>query len=242
MELPLVNIVMSWYMPRDPQAAFARWEAAKQSMMSLRRYLEYPGPLRLIIADDGSDNPSLAEAMDGFIYWPLTISNAGRLGVGGAYNAAVELALQTSDIWLYLDDSFQLRDRLELSPWVRILGEDPRIGSIQLMEPRDGLHSGVVYGWGGKMGSTAPINAVLFAPYGYVNASRPALYHRRFRDYYGPDAEGTDGFGWEVARCDRYNERLIEDPSCPVIVHALHDPWLHTFTVELGGVKPGDGI
>lgn len=132
-------------------------------------------------------------------------------------------------VGMFVDD-WRLDADFDLTPWVDILlDDDPRnggpVGMVRLGPPHPWL-TGTIQtfpsGWGMRLDR-----------HHYAFGHRPALYHPRMRDAYGPFAEDVSAF-----ECERlYTERWCATPG-PDIVLALPSPWHHVESVELAGVEP----
>jgi hypothetical protein len=238
MILPPVTMVMTLYIP-PIEGGFGRLQVAKQTIMSWGRYLNYAGELRLHIADDTVRGFECTEELLQFSPWPTSISHTQGKGLGGALNEGARQALEVSPLFIYADDSYSLRDPLNLTSWARILTEfgepvngQKGIGAISLMPPRPEQRGGQVIEFGVE---TESVRAIRFERQGYTWNGRPFLYHRRFVEHYGVFPEGVSGYEWERI----YAERYVESPDGPEALQAIHDPWLHIWTVRLGDKPAG---
>lgn len=238
-ELPPITIVMTLYIP-PIEGGFGRLQTAKQTVQSWDRLLRYAGELRLHVADDTVEGWEATEDVAHYCHWPTSVSHTYGSGLGGALNAGMEVAYKTSPLWVYADDSYSLRDPLDLTPWATILmkygdpeGGQAGIGAIALMPPRPEQHGGQVVEF--AAGETETTRTVRFERHGYNWNGRPFLYHRRFTDYYGQWAAGVTGYEWERIGAERY----VSAPDGPCVLHACHDPWLHVWTVRLGDKPAG---
>lgn len=236
MKLPTLSLVMTLYMTADPNIRGPRHECAKQTLMTWARYLHYGGEVQVVIAND--TRPELEQReewgrdLDAYHPWQTIQVLTHGAGIGGALNGAFDVAFKDGPLALYADDSYQLRDHLDVTPWARVL-LGTGIGGISLMPPRGGLRGGAPHEH--LAGSTAYIRTLEFERYGYVWCGYPMLYHQRLMEHYGPMPAGVDGFTWERAIADKYNE----DPTGPPIHHASYNPWLHIAQAELGDKPAG---
>jgi len=233
MEFPPVTLVMTVYIP-PIEGGFGRLQCAKQTVASWARNLHYPGELRLHIADDTVVGFEATEVIAEFCPWPVTITHTKGAGLGGALNAGVLKATEVSPFFIYADDSYSLRDPLDLSPWIGILQQDESVGAISLMPPRPEQHGGRVREYGGGL-QVETIRTIEFERHGYTWNGRPFLYHRRFIEHYGAFPENCTGYEWEQI----YAERYVQMSEGPCVLFAFHDPWLHVWTVRLGDKPAG---
>lgn len=223
--LPPVTIVMTtWFPPGDDGAR--RLDAVWETMASWRKHLRYEGPLHLHIADDGSD-PGHLQTIAGL--WLAadepTLSRQVRKGVGASLNAGFGAAFVRSPVVLYAVDDWALTSDLDITPWVRLLLHDD-IGMVRLGPPHPGIRGRVEMF---EVGWLLRLERVCFA-----FAHRPALYHQRFIESYGPFDEGISAL-----ECERvYNERFCRRDG-PGIVLALPHPWKHIDSIELADMEPG---
>jgi glycosyltransferase involved in cell wall biosynthesis len=168
---------------------YQRASILAQTLEGLRAFLRYDGPMRLVVADDGStdETHSVAEAYGGL----LVVSNRG--GLGANTNAGLLAALEGADLVLQLQDDMQPLCRLDLTPHAAWLLEHPEDGFIRL------------WGVGGHK-YTATLDDRYWriswdSDELYIASDRPHLKHRRFVDAVGLYPEGLPTARTEEAFC-----------------------------------------
>lgn len=226
--LPPVTILMTTWAPDDGEKGRAREEAARRALRSWERQLRYSGSLFLHVADDGSALPGYpVRVTEGTLFWEkATFSYQQRQGLGASLNKGLAEAFSRSPLVLHAVDDWELLESLDLDPWVKtLLDPDLRLGMIRLGPPHPDL-SGVV-----KM---VPEGWLLWLErHHYAFSFRPALWHERLIQTYGPFEERTSALHCEWD----YNERFC-GRSGPDIALALPVPWAHIYTSELSAVTP----
>ncbi len=185
---------------------YKRLPLALRTLTGLRVNLEYPGPLHVHIADDGSGGDHIerlvAEARLDPRVVSVTSTNAGRAGVGASMNMGQRVCWQRSDFVLWLEDDWELYRRLNLCTAVRCLQECLDVGMIRYGYLQKGM-TGTIKAGGGDLWwrlsweSEDP----------YVFAGHAALRHKRFYEAYGDYPEGLAPGETEAAMAVRVNER-----------------------------------
>jgi len=220
---PVTIVVTTWF---PPDTAQERTHAVCRTLESWEKYLHYRGQLTVHLADDGSKpehSPDWSRLISRF---PISsISWQDRQGVGASLNAGFREAFRESPIVLYAVDDWALTEDFDLDPWVNTLIQESWIGSIRLGPPHPNIRGRVQMlpdGWG-----------LVLDRYGYAFSFRPALYHERFYQAYGPFPEHCSALHSE----QQYNEFYAATPG-PEIILALPHPWEHIYSVELSAVVP----
>ncbi len=230
---PKISIVFTTYIPPGGED---RLRACRKTLESWKHYLKYEGDIHIHVADDGSpgfDEDFWRNSID----WveEFSYSRADRQGVGASLNRAHKICWEKSPITLYAHDDWSLTYQLDLDPWVESLikgtaDDGSEIGCIRLGPSMPNLRNGtmrhLVGGW-----------TIDFERYSFYWSQRPALYHRRFFESYGPLPVGTDSLSVDKI----YNRRIIGNPKGPSVVLALFSPWRHIASVELATVVPEPG-
>lgn len=254
---PPITIVVTTYTPPGEDGAHRR-NATLSAWQSWREHLKYKGELRVHIADDGSELVDYTES-----WWKqtnrryplcelgnLTYSRQERWGVGASLNAGFREAHKASPLTLYAVDDWGLRSQFDLTPWAELLTQREDIGAVRLGPPHpflagiiehrnrppgEGLSDGQWYLRLNRNGGLKVIHGMAFS-------HRPALFHKRLTDAYGPFDEDISALECEQL----YNERFCAAAG-PDIVLALPTPWEHNLAywadgvqnVELADVVPG---
>jgi len=225
--LPDVTIVTTTWFPEEH--AKERFSSAVEAISSWSRNCKYEGELRLHIADDGSiGGEVLCETLGnmwGRDSWSKSYQE--RRGVGASLNAGFKQAFLRSALALYIVDDWKLTQPLDITPWVRLLLADESIGMVRLGIAHPDLTGQVKY-----VSETGEYYLRLDRHH-FAFAHRPALYHKRFLDAYGPFAERVNAF-----ECERlYNERFAQQPGPDIALALLHS-WRHISDIELADVEP----
>lgn len=222
-----LTIVVTTYIPGD---LLVRREVAYDCIESWRKGIKWDGPLNLVIADDGSD-----EQLEP--WWPrgqVLFTEGHREGVGASLNRGFKAAFAMGDFCLQLVDDWYLRHPLfDLDVWSDVLVENEDIGCVRLGLASPSLRGGEIEMFRMDEEGQGGVWGVQFEPYAYVWAQRPALYHRRFYDAYGPFPEGITAY--EVDRI--YNETVTSKWG-PRVVLAVPRPWEHIKTRSLAAEEP----
>ena len=239
---PLI-VIATTYFPSGPNGMLRR-EVAIQAIWSWKQFLT--GEWALHVADDGSawtpdheERPPVSEAR--FVRKTTWLGSLGtvapdtrqeRHGIGASLNAAIA-AHPEADLFAYFVDDWKLTAPFDLTPWAQLLRENDDVGMVRFGPPHPGL-TGRVRQFPGLSQDWA----LQLDRHHFAFAHRPALYHRRFFEAYGPFAEDVNAY-----ECERlYNEtfcrfRGFGDRS-PEVVLALPHPWQHIESVELADIEP----
>jgi len=226
-DLPPLLICATTYFPPG-RVGEIRASIAYSTIASWNENLLYGGERELLIADDGSDHEWLEALCRHYI--GASLRRQERHGVGASLNSGIALAHQMGALLLYAVDDWALRERFDITPWVRYLLAEESVGMVRVGMPHPGL-TGVVEqvheaGWGLRLDR-----------HHFAFGHRPGLYHQRMFEAYGPFDEDVNAL-----ECERlYNERFCAIPEGPDIVLALHDPWVHVGGVELAYIDPRAG-
>lgn len=229
MDLPIITIVMTTYFP-DGEDGKLRKEITKKTLDSWGEFLVYEGDLNLHLADDGSaikhiDYPYLTSNW----WWnDYSYSIQERHGVGASLNAGFKKSFETSPLVLYAVDDWSLTQSFDLTPWAQLLMEREDVGVVRFSPPHPNIRGHVeaftenIESW-----------ALRLDRYGFAFGHRPALYHRRFLDFYGEFKENCSALECEKGYNDRYCARIGPD-----VVMALPSPFRHLDSVELAYLEP----
>jgi hypothetical protein len=197
-DLPMIAIVMVTY---------KRTALAVETVNSFSEYLNYPKELRQwYVADDGSPFTHVEAILDEIKLHGETLYgyHNEKFGVGynagAGWNKGLTAGHLISPIILWLEDDWQLRAKLDISPFVRLLLEREDIGLVRL----GGLAVGNdvrIEGYGG----------VHYLEYlrgkQYCYSGNPHLRHRRFSESYGMFAEDRNPGEMELAMDASFQEK-----------------------------------
>lgn len=207
--LPLTIVMTVWFTNKQ------RIQVATNTLKTWAKNLRYDGEICLHVADDGSTldwNPAK--------YWEgvITYSRQERHGVGASLNAGFKQAFEKSPLVAYFVDDWQLTEKLDITPWCKVLIEREDAGIVRLGPPHPFLRGKVemvTTDWQGW--------ALRCEPYGLVVGHRPEIFHRRFIDRYGWWEEDINAC--EVER--RATVKWADDPDRLDIFLALPHKWFH---------------
>jgi len=228
-DLPKLAFLVTTYIP--PNGA-VRLETMARTIRSWREHLKYEGKIHIHIADDGSD------IVPGDPFWKdvvgdwasMSFSRQEHRGVGDSLNAGWAACHEITPITLYAVDDWSLIADLDITPWVRLLLENESVGCICLGASHPHLRGGVLttfaQGW-----------TISWERYAFYWGMRPALYHRRFLDAYGPLPEMMN-----ACECERLYNRDICASQGPSVEHAILHPWQHLWSIEMGDMEPGQEV
>lgn len=181
---------------------------AEQSLRSVLQGIHYSGKVFVHIADDGSPDGQIEELLRiaeemGSAHSALghydfkaggpdtsaTATNAQRGGYGASYNLATQVTHLRAQVFLALEDDWELKAPLDLDPLVQALQESPDIECIRL---------GYI-GWTqelrGRLAYVAGQQFLVFdpdSPERHVFAGHPRLETLRFEREVGPWPEGQN--------------------------------------------------
>ena len=207
---------------------YQRAEILRRTIGRLLQLLTYAGPLRYVIADDGSTDDThemVDDLRDAGLDVTMVISNRGGLGVNT--NAGLRAAFALSDLVLQLQDDMLLLQHLDLTPHVDRLLSRPDDGFIRL------------WGVGGHK-YTATLDGLYWrvsweSDELYIPSDRPHLKHKRFHDAAGYYPEGlASGATEEMWSHQAKNAARSRGVPAVLVPHAYdvernfsHEGWGH---------------
>lgn len=182
-------------------ATYNRSALLLDTMQHLSDHLYYVGETRVIIADDGSDDETVAAIQSCFPLAQLVVSD--RVGLGANTNAGLRQAFAQTDYVLQLQDDMRLLTGLDLHPHVELLMQDVTCGFIRLWGVGGHRYEGKLEGnyW----------RIMWHSPELYIPSDRPHVKHRRFHDFYGMYPEGLTTAHTEDAWCHSCKNRAGQD-------------------------------
>lgn len=204
-------------MPNDTVAivflTYARTHYALRTIESVINRLRVPGRLCWYLADDGSEDVHVASCLRELEGQDVIGMHSERIGYGAGANRAWHVAHDHADITLWLEDDWELKKPLDVSPYVTMLNERDDVGMIRIAHLSINLHAKTV-GYRGN-------HYLLFDwDRQYTFSGNPSLRHRRAREYWGPYPEGLNPGDTEIA----YDSQ-VRNAQGPAIV----------WPVDLGG-------
>lgn len=173
----MINIILLTYQ---------RTEYALRTVRCAKQNLRYDGEIKWIMVDDGSREShvnAVAEEIGDVAY------RTGRNSYGGNANWAWERA--QSDVTLWLEDDWELRNPLDITPYVNLLRKHDDIGMVRLgLLPIDlKLYS---------IGRDGIMYLDVSKESNYAFSGNPHLKHKRFQEY-GLYPEGLNPGQTEIA-------------------------------------------
>ncbi len=189
-DLPQIAIVMVTY---------KRTELALLTVKSVCENLGYPRELRQwYIADDGSPFEHVEKILSELDKHSEKLYGYHNEKLGEGYNAGkgwnrgLLKGYEISPIILFLEDDWELKRPLDITPYVRLLMEREDIGMMRLG------HLAV-----GNDVSIVGYNGIHYLEYlrgkQYCYSGNPHLRHRRFNEFYGMFAEDRNPGNMELA-------------------------------------------
>ena len=115
---------------------YDRFEYAERTLRSALDKIIWPDRLSVHIADDGSGEEYRQKLLDiagGYAnVQGVSVTNSERGGYGRNYNLALQVVHTFADLILPLEDDWELRRELDLSPLIRVLLEHEEFGCIRM--------------------------------------------------------------------------------------------------------------
>lgn len=172
---------------------FRRTDYAVRTIRGVLDHLRYQGDLLWYVADDGSGAEHLAAvhaALDG---QRIIGEHSEHIGYGAGANRGWHVAHEHADLTLWLEDDWELRTEFDLTPFAKLLNEQPDVGMVRLGYLNLEM-TGAVFGHAGHLYWRLDRQA---SP--YVFTGHPSLRQRRFREAYGAYPEGLNPGQTELA-------------------------------------------
>lgn len=176
---------------------------AEKTLRSALDNIRYSGQISVHIADDGSAKGHVAKLekiAGGYAtVHGVSTSNAGRGGYGKSYNLATQQIHEHSEVVLVLEDDWELRQPLDLGPFVQTLVDArPVIGCIRLG------YLGSTKELRGSIGHNSGKTYLVFdpeSPEHHVAAGHPRIETVEWERNVGPWPEGVDPGTTEFVWC-----------------------------------------
>lgn len=214
--LPSVSIVIITY---------SRPVEIRATITALQKNLYYDGELRYLIADDSSPDGYLTDLRKWF-----NSHCSGDLGIvktpancGWGCNFRTAYQQCDTDVIMLIEDDYECHHEIDISPYVGLLLENPRVGNMRL----DGVaghrvvahmaecnisdylphyqqgsaYPGMFHYWLLDSGS----------PELWLASNRPSLRHKRWFDYYGLYKEGLKLGDTETEYAHRVKDAMRAD-------------------------------
>lgn len=225
MDSSVITVVMTTYFPQT-EVGKERLYYARQCIQALKQ-INTNEPLRLHIADDGSDYELVSTLPKLSEYWEThsTYSNSGHNGIGASLNCALS---NIDDLWLYVTDDWMLTRPLNIDGPIRLL-RDRNYDLVRLGPIHPGLHCIV------KFEETIGWWLDLQPHYGgFAFGTRPFIATKDFYNKVGPFDEQLNSY--ETERL--YSERVSKEPVKLAYWGGidLAGPWKHLGTTSVGSI------
>lgn len=180
---------------------YNRAEILRQTLSRLSQHLDYTGPRRVFVADDGSTDGTPGMLMEEFPDAVLITSD--RVGLGANANAGLRNAWAFSDYVYQSQDDLWLQHHFDLHPHVERLMTDPTCGYVRLWGCGGHRYKGNLEGnhWRVHWDSEEL----------YIPSDRPHVKHRRFHEVFGMYPEGRTTNETEDAWCWQCKHRAGMD-------------------------------
>lgn len=205
-----INVILQTYQ---------RTSYALRTIAGLRANLIYP-ELRWYVADDGSSlehYQAVCNAVEGLEVLGTHTIPFGTYGRN--VNRAVDYCLEhprAGKLFLFMEDDWELTERLELYRYAAMLMERQDVGMVRLGYLNLNM-SGKVFGHGGALYWRLDREA---DPYVYTG--HPALRHDRYREAYGAYPEGLMPGETELEFALQYRQKPGPDIVWPASLGEGH--------------------
>lgn len=177
---------------------FKRTQNALDTIAAAQQHLRYDGELIWYVADDGSPVDHVHAVEDAA--HPAGLHSARR-GYGGNCNAAWHGVDHWSALTLWLEDDWELRQPLDLTPHAYALMDSETLGMIRLGYI-DGTKLESAQAFAGRRYHTLPREWPDASFYAFTG--HPSLRHRRYREAYGDYPVGLGPGDTELAYAYQY--------------------------------------
>lgn len=219
----MITVVITTYAPLGGEA---RAEYTRICIDSLIENLRSPIPLRLHIADDGSEDTKYIKdvMIKASRAWgtPSSVSNAKHRGIGASLNKAITMV---GEYWIYSTDDWKLTRKLYLAPAIKLvnLGYDiVRLGPIH-PNLKCITKFNVDIGWWLDISTET----------GYAFATRPFLAAKSLYKKIGPFDEGLNAYDTERLYAERVAQRGVVQVAYDGS-QSLEGNWEHIGEYEVG--------
>jgi hypothetical protein len=198
---PFVAIVMP---------TFQRTEYAIRTLRALRDNLKYDAK-GIYIADAGSQEDHIRDVLGALGDLHLLGWHTGIYSAGQNWNLAWVKALDAADLVLWVEDDWELRQPLDITPYVRLLLERQDVGMVRLGYMAVGLdlfsvgHDGHHY-----------LQMQRSTQCGF--AGHPHLKHRRFFEAYGVYTVGLNPGDTELDYDSKFRSKVGPEIWWPIEV------------------------
>jgi len=122
-DLPLVAVVMP---------TFQRTDYAVRCLQALGSLLAYSGEIGYYIADAGSHSAHVAKVVEAAEGMRLLGWHTATASPGHNWNMATQAALAHSDILMWVEEDFELKRPLDITPYVELLLACRNVGMVRL--------------------------------------------------------------------------------------------------------------
>ncbi len=227
----VITVVMTTYAPAGEGKA--REQYAQRTLQALLTNLRAPEPIKLHVADDGSNDQwyisTLCEIASSIWNTESSTTNSGRRGIGASLNKALS---RIDGPWLYITDDWLLTATLDLSVPCRLLA-DQQYDLVRIGPPHPNLRCFTRFCEG--LGWWLDIDASWG---GFAFATRPFLAGKDFYRLCGPFLEGGNAY---VVEQD-YAVRVAELKRAHIAYYDASfnrgGPWQHIGEYEVGEITP----
>lgn len=180
---------------------YQRKEVLRGTLLRLAEHLDYIGPRRVFVADDGSTDGTQAMILEEFP--DVILVQSDRSGLGANTNAGLRQALAFSDYVYQSQDDLWLLHHFDLHPHVEKLMTDETCGYVRLWGIGGHRYKGNLEGnhWRVHWDSDEL----------YIPSDRPHVKHRRFHEFFGMYPEGHRTAETEDAWCWQCKHRAGMD-------------------------------
>lgn len=187
---------------------YKRTEYAVRTVESVCENLAFDGDIGWYVADDGSEGEHVFAVMQALDDAGASVfgSHSERLKSGPSWNRAIKNALEWADRILWLEDDWELGEKLDVTAYVDLLTDREDVGMVRMGGMPVGLdlhsvgHDGIHY-----------LRVERSTP--YMVSGNPNIRHRRYFDAYEwyPD----DGRG--PGDCEIWHDQRVRSSQGPQV-------------------------
>lgn len=154
------------------------------------------------ISDDGSSKEHIRAVVDAIgPTYNVDVFDSARRGVGFGMNRCLQSIFETTELVLVMEDDWELRSPLIMSPYVRALTEHTENGMIRFGYLSPNL-LGYLFSQEERLFWRLERNEETYRFTGH-----PSLRHRRFHEAYGWYDEGRPPGLTELSMCGKVNQK-----------------------------------
>jgi len=200
---------------------YKRTDLAKRTIEGLSKYLAYPkDKIYFYVADDGSPEEHVHRLRDTILRYDFRLHGShnekfmpGTTFPGKGWNLALRTMASVSPFTLFMEDDWELRQPLAISPYLRLLNDNQGVGMIRL--------GGLAVGNDVKVVGYSGIHYLEYLRSSqYCYSGNPHIRHQRFTDTLGPFNENVNPGDLELD----YDGKFRANRDAPAILRPADLP------------------